>query len=206
MNAKKASKKSEAAAQVPVGKPRMQLRYDQQIRGELANKLGRTNPHAVPQIEKIVINMGVGKATQDKKFLDDAVEALTLIAGQKPVVTLARKAIAGFRLRDGVPIGCKVTLRGAKMYEFFDRLVSFVLPRVRDFRGVNPNAFDGRGNYSLGLSEYLVFPELNPDKFTKSQGMNIVFTTTAETDDEGRELLKQFGMPFRETNQSAGAA
>lgn len=206
MNAKKASKKTEAATPVAIGKPRMQLLYEDKIRGELAKSLGRTNPHAVPRIEKIVINMGVGKATQDKKFLEDAVEALTLIAGQKPVTTISRKAIAGFRLRDGIPIGCKVTLRGARMYEFLDRLLSFALPRVRDFRGVNPKAFDGRGNYSLGLNEYLVFPELNPDKFTKSQGMNIVFTTTAETDDEGRELLKLFGMPFRDASKSAGAA
>ena len=142
--------------------------------------------------------MGVGEAVQDKKHLADAVEALGLIAGQKPVITKARKSIANFRLREGQSIGCKVTLRGDRMYEFMDRLFSLVLPRVRDFRGVSFKAFDGRGNYSLGLNEYGVFPELNPDKFTRSQGMNIVFVTSANTDDEGRELLRQFGMPFKE--------
>jgi large subunit ribosomal protein L5 len=206
VNAKKATKKKDEAASLPVGKPRLRVKYETTIRPELAKKLQRDNVMSIPKLEKIVINMGVGRATQDKKFLDDAVEALTLIAGQKPVITLARQAIAGFRLREGLPIGCKVTLRGARMYEFLDRLLSFVLPRVRDFRGVNPDAFDGRGNYSLGINEYLVFPELNPDKFTRSQGMNIVLVTSALNDGEGRELLKGFGMPFRDTAQSAGAA
>ena len=149
-------------------------------------------------MEKVVINMGVGEAVQDKKHLADAVEALGLIAGQKPVITKARKSIANFRLREGQSIGCKVTLRGDRMYEFMDRLFSLVLPRVRDFRGVSFKSFDGRGNYSLGLNEYGVFPELNPDKYTRSQGMNIVFVTSANTDDEGRELLRQFGMPFKD--------
>jgi large subunit ribosomal protein L5 len=141
--------------------------------------------------------MGVGSAINDKKHLDDAVESMTIITGQKPVVTTARKSIAGFHLREGNPIGCKVTLRGKRMYEFLDRLISIVLPRVRDFRGLNPNALDGRGNYSLGLTEQLVFPELNPDKFTRPQGMNITLVTTAETNDEARELLRGFGMPLR---------
>jgi large subunit ribosomal protein L5 len=149
--------------------------------------------------------MGVGEALNDKKIIDDASEAMTLIAGQKSVVTKARKSIAGFKLREGVSIGCKVTLRGTRMYEFLDRLLTFALPRVRDFRGVSDRAFDGRGNYSLGLTEYLVFAELNPDKFTRSQGMNVVFVTSAKNDEQGRELLRMFGMPFREKS-SAGAA
>ncbi|HMO13707.1 MAG TPA: 50S ribosomal protein L5 [Pirellulaceae bacterium] len=171
--------------------------YIEKIRPALAESLGRTNVMSLPRLEKIVCNMGVGSAIQDKKHLEDATQALTLIAGQKPVVTLARRSIAGFKLRAGVPIGCKVTLRGDRMYEFLDRLLSLALPRVRDFRGVSDRAFDGRGNYSLGLTEYLVFPELNPDKFVRSQGLNIVFVTTTESDDEARELLKLFGMPFR---------
>ena len=142
--------------------------------------------------------MGVGSATQDKKELADANEAMGLIAGQKPVITKARKSIANFRLREGQSIGCKVTLRGDRMYEFMDRLVTLALPRVRDFRGINGKAFDGRGNYSLGLNEYGVFPELNPDKFTRRQGMNIVFVTTGDNDEEGKELLRMFGMPFKE--------
>lgn len=184
---------------------RLQKQYDEQIVTELAGKLGRPNRHSLPRLTKIVVNMGVGSALQDKKNLEDAIEALTLIAGQKPVTTVARKSIANFRLREGNPIGCKVTLRGARMYEFMDRLLSLVLPRVRDFRGVNPKAFDGRGNYSLGLTEYLVFPELNPDKFTRSQGMNIVFVTSTDSDEEGRELLRQFGMPFRDKNSETAA-
>lgn len=177
--------------------PRLKQKYRDEIRPLLPEKVGRKNILALPKMEKIVINMGVGEAVQDKKHLADAVESLGLIAGQRPVITKARKSIANFRLREGQAIGCKVTLRGDRMFEFMDRLFSFVLPRVRDFRGVSEKAFDGRGNYSLGLTEYGVFPELNPDKFTRSQGMNIVFVTSAETDDEGRELLRQFGMPFR---------
>ena len=141
--------------------------------------------------------MGVGSAIQDKKYLEEAVDVLTQITGQKPVVTSARRSIAGFRLREGMQIGCKVTLRGDRMYEFMDRLISIVLPRVRDFRGLNPKSFDSHGNYNLGLSEQLVFPELNPDKYTKSQGMNITFVTNVESDDEARELLRAFGMPFK---------
>ncbi len=179
-------------------KARLHQLYLDKIRPEMAEKFGRKNVHSLPKLQKVVINMGVGTAIQDKKDLEDAKSAMTLIAGQQPVVTKARKSIAGFRLREGMPIGCKVTLRGARMYEFVDRLLSLALPRVRDFRGVNEKAFDGRGNYSLGLTEYVVFPELNPDKFTRSQGMNIVFVTSTESDEEGRELLRMFGMPFKD--------
>lgn len=182
---------------------RLQKIYDETIQSNLADKFGRKNKLSLPRLEKVVLNMGVGSALQDKKNLEDAVEALTLIAGQKPVVTIARKSIANFRLREGNKIGCKVTLRGARMYEFMDRLLTLVLPRVRDFRGVNPKAFDGRGNYSLGLTEYLVFPELNPDKFTRSQGLSIVFVTSTDNDEEGRELLREFGMPFRDKKTEA---
>ncbi len=184
---------------------RLQQVYADTIRPQLVEKLGRANINSLPKLQKIVVNMGVGSAVQDKKHLEDAVAALTLIAGQKPVTTIARKSIAGFRLREGQAIGCKATLRGDRMYEFLDRLLSLVLPRVRDFRGVNPKAFDGRGNYSLGLTEYLVFPELNPDKFTRSQGLNIVFVTSTNVDDEGRELLRMFGMPFRDMNDKDAA-
>ena len=179
-------------------KARMEQKYLDEIRPALAEKLGRKNIHSLPKLSKVVINMGVGSAIQDKKDLEDARSALALIAGQKPVITKARKSIAGFRLREGMPIGCKVTLRKKRMYEFVDRLLSLALPRVRDFRGVSEKAFDGRGNYSLGLNEYVVFPELNPDKFTRSQGMNIVFVTSTPSDDEGRELLRMFGMPFKD--------
>ncbi len=205
MNAKKASTKDKKQERQKPVKPRLQEKYESEIQSTLREKLGLDNVMAIPRLEKVVINMGVGKATQDKKILEDATDALTMIAGQKPVVTLARTSVAGFKLREGQAIGCKVTLRGARMYEFVDRLLSFTLPRVRDFRGVSPRAFDGRGNYSLGLNEYLVFPELNPDKFTRSQGMNIVFVTTAQNDAEGRELLKMFGMPFREPSKQAAA-
>ena len=150
----------------------------------------------VPKMEKIVINIGVGDAVSNSKLLDDAVEELTLIAGQKPVITKAKKSIAGFKLREGMPIGCKVTLRGEKMYEFLDKLVNISLPRVRDFRGVPKNSFDGRGNYTLGIKEQLIFPEINFDKVNKLRGMDIVFVTTAKTDEEGHELLAQLGMPF----------
>lgn len=184
-------------------KARMETKYRDEILPALAEKFGRKNIHSLPKLEKVVINMGVGSAIQDKKDLEDAKSAMALIAGQKPVVTKARKSIAGFRLREGSAIGCKVTLRKKQMYEFVDRLLSLALPRVRDFRGVSEKAFDGRGNYSLGLNEYVVFPELNPDKFTRSQGMNIVFVTTAESDNEGRELLRLFGMPFKDKKTDA---
>ncbi|MEO1526067.1 MAG: 50S ribosomal protein L5 [Planctomycetota bacterium] len=177
--------------------PRLQTAYDTAIREKLVEKYGYKNPHQVPRLEKITLNMGVGQAIGDKKILDLANDALTQIAGQRPVLTLARKSIAGFKLREGMPIGCMVTLRRQRMYEFMDRLVTLVLPRVRDFRGISRKAFDGRGNYTLGLTEQLVFPELNPDKFTRPQGMNITFVTTAETNDEGRDLLDMLGMPFK---------
>lgn len=180
---------------------RLKELYNSTILPELKTKFGRDNALSLPKLEKIVINMGVGSAVQDKKELADASEAMTLIAGQRPVITKARKSIANFRLREGQAIGCKVTLRGDRMYEFMDRLLSLALPRVRDFRGINEKAFDGRGNYSLGLTEYGVFPELNPDKFTRTQGMNIVFVTSTENDNEGRELLRMFGMPFKDSKK-----
>ena len=180
--------------------PRLLEKYNNEIIADLTKRLGKTNIHSVPKLQKIVVNMGVGSAIQDKKYLEEALDVLTQITGQKPVITKARRSIAGFRLREGMNIGCKVTLRGERMYEFLDRLISIVLPRVRDFRGLNPNSFDNRGNYNLGLSEQLVFPELNPDKYTKSQGMNITFVTNTDSDDDARELLRDFGMPFKTGN------
>jgi large subunit ribosomal protein L5 len=155
------------------------------------------SPMQVPRVEKVVINMGVGEAVQNPKVLDGAMEDLTLISGQKPVVTRAKKSIAGFKLREGMPIGCKVTLRGDRMYHFLDKLINIALPRVRDFRGVSPKSFDGRGNYTLGLKEQLIFPEIDYDKVDKVRGMDVIIVTTAETDEEGRELLQALGMPFR---------
>ena len=178
-------------------RPRFQVAYDENIRPALVERFGYTNVHRVPYLEKITINMGVGDATTDKKVLDIAYDAMTDIAGQKPVFTKARKSIATFKLREGMPIGCMVTLRRKRMYEFLDRLISIVLPRVRDFRGVSRKAFDGRGNYSMGLSEQLVFPELNPDKYTRPQGMTISMVTSARTNEEALALLEMFGMPFR---------
>lgn len=185
---------------------RLQERYEKEIRQKLAEALGVTNVHAIPKLEKIVINMGVGAAMQDKKLLEIAADAMADISGQKPVLTMARKSIAGFRLREGVPIGCMVTLRRARMYEFLDRLISIVLPRVRDFRGISRTAFDGRGNYSMGLSEQLVFPELNPDKYTKPQGMNIVMVTTANNDKDALALLEMLGLPFRAPKKAKATA
>ena len=187
-------------------KPRMQARYEDDVRKALAEKHGYTNPHQIPRIEKITMNMGVGQATGDKKVLDLAIECMTEIAGQKPVITNARKSIANFRLREGMPIGCMVTMRRQRMYEFLDRIVSVVLPRVRDFRGISRKAFDGRGNYTLGLTEQLVFPELNPDKYTRPQGMNITIVTSANTNDEARDLLEMLGMPFKQDKKSKDAA
>ncbi len=195
--AKKPSKADQAKEPEIVPTPRLLEKYQKEILPKLAEKLGRTNPMSLPRLEKIVVNMGVGKAVSEKKHLEDAVEALKLITGQKPLVTLSRKSIANFKLREGMPIGCKVTLRGKRMWEFLDRLISIALPRVRDFRGLNPNAFDGRGNYNLGLTEQLVFPELNPDKFTTPQGMNITLVTSATDDNEARELIRGLGMPLR---------
>ncbi|MEM1226217.1 MAG: 50S ribosomal protein L5 [Planctomycetota bacterium] len=186
-------------------KPRLQQRYEEQIRSALQEKNGYTNPHQIPMLEKVTLNMGVGQAVGDKKILDLAFDAMTQISGQRPVYTIARKSIATFRLREGMPIGCMVTLRRQRMYEFMDRLISVVLPRVRDFRGINRNAFDGRGNYTLGLTEQLVFPELNPDKFTRPQGMNISMVTSATSNDEARDLLEMFGMPFKQPKKADAA-
>ena len=176
---------------------RLQEKYQNSVRAELQQKFGYKSSMQIPKIEKIVLNMGCGDAVANSKVLDDAVEDLTIIAGQKPVVTKAKKSIANFKLREGMPIGCKVTLRGERMYEFLDKLVSVALPRVRDFHGVNQNAFDGRGNYTLGVKEQLIFPEINFDKVKKVRGMDIVVVTTAETDEEGRTLLALMGMPFK---------
>ncbi len=183
--------------------PRLQEKYEKEVLPALVEKLGRTNRHALPKVQKIVVNMGVGSAAADKKHIEEAVDALGQITGQKPIVTLARKSVAGFRLREGQKIGCKVTLRGARMYEFLDRLISLALPRVRDFRGLNPDAFDGKGNYSLGLVEQLVFPELNPDKYTRVQGMNVTIVTSTASNEDGRELLRGFGMPFKTEDTEA---
>ncbi|MCE2801787.1 MAG: 50S ribosomal protein L5 [Planctomycetaceae bacterium] len=176
--------------------PRLEQHYYDNIQKQLGQELGIENVFAIPKIEKISVNMGVGEAMQDKKVLELAAEAMAEITGQKPVLTLARNSIAGFKLREGVPIGCKVTLRGERMYEFLDRIISIVLPRVRDFRGVSRTAFDGHGNYSMGLNEWLVFPELSNDKFAKAQGLNITIVTTARSNDHGRRLLEMFGMPL----------
>jgi large subunit ribosomal protein L5 len=181
--------------------PRLLERYEKEILPKLQERLGRNNRLSLPRLEKVVVNMGVGAAIQEKKHLDEAVTALSEITGQKPVVTTARKSIAGFRLREGMAIGCKTTLRGQRMYEFLDRLIALALPRVRDFRGLNPDGFDGHGNYSLGLSEQLVFPELNPDKYSRTQGMNVTIVCSTESDDESRELLRELGMPFRRTSE-----
>ena len=196
--AKKKAPEAEASQSGPVPTPRLRSRYDQEILPELAKKLGRKNRLSLPKLQKIVVNMGVGAAITEKKYLEEAVGALTQISGQKPLVTSSRVAVSGFKLRENMAIGCKVTLRGNRMFEFLDRLISLALPRVRDFRGLNPNAFDGHGNYSLGLSEQLVFPELNPDKYTRVQGMNVTLVTSTSNNDEARELLRGFGLPFKQ--------
>jgi large subunit ribosomal protein L5 len=203
------AKKSKAASTVtlePAATPRMLEHYTQTVRPHLAKALSRTNPHAIPRLEKVVISMGVGAAVTEKKYLDEALGALAQIAGQKPIATISKAAVSGFKLRENLPIGCKVTLRGNRMYEFFDRLVAVALPRVRDFRGLSPSAFDGNGNYSLGLSEQGVFPEINPDRYTRPQGMNITFVTSAETDDEARELLVAMGLPLKKQGEGDAAA
>lgn len=176
---------------------RIKEQYQNEIVEAMTKKFQYKNKMAVPKLEKIVINMGVGEAKDNAKVLEGAVKDLQIIAGQKPILTKARKSIANFKLREGMPIGCKVTLRGERMYEFADRLINLALPRVRDFHGVNPNAFDGRGNYALGLKEQLIFPEIEYDKVDKIRGMDIIIVTTAKTDEEARELLTLFGMPFR---------
>ena len=170
--------------------------YEAEVIPEMTKKFSYTNNLAVPKLEKIIINMGVGEAKENAKILDGAVKDMTIIAGQKPIVTKAKKSIAAFKLREGMNIGCKATLRGNRMYEFADRLINIALPRVRDFRGVKANSFDGRGNYTMGIKEQLIFPEIEYDKVDKIRGMDIVFVTTAKTDEEARELLKLFGMPF----------
>ena len=175
---------------------RLKDKYIAEIAPAMQEKFGYTNVMAIPKLDKVIINIGLGEAVDNPKALDGAVDDITRIAGQKPVITRAKKSIAGFKIREGMPIGVKVTLRGDKMYEFVDRLVNVALPRVRDFRGVSGKSFDGRGNYSLGLTEQLIFPEIDFDKIDKIRGMQIVFTTTAKTDEEGKELLKMLGMPF----------
>ena len=177
-------------------KPRLKADYEQTIVKAMTEKFGYKNRLEVPRLDKIVINMGVGEATQDKKKVESAAAEMQAIAGQKPVITKAKKSIAQFKLREGMPIGCKVTLRRDRMYEFLDRLVTIALPRVRDFRGLNPRSFDGRGNYALGLKEQIVFPEINYDQIDTVRGMDVIITTTARTDEEARELLRLFNFPF----------
>ena len=176
--------------------PRLKRDYDERIVPEMTKRFGYKNRMEVPKLEKIVINMGVGEATQDKKRVETAAAEMQAISGQKPVITKAKKSIAQFKLREGMPIGCKVTLRRERMFEFLDRLVTVAMPRIRDFRGLNPRSFDGRGNYAMGLKEQIVFPEISYDKIDKVRGMDIIVTTTAKTDEEARELLRLFGFPF----------
>ena len=179
--------------------PRLKERYERDVRAALIEQFGYSSPMQAPRVTKITLNMGVSDAKTDSKALDHAVDQMALIAGQKPIQTLARKSIAGFKLREGMPIGCKVTLRGERMYEFLDRLTTVALPRIRDFRGISPKSFDGRGNYSLGIREQIIFPEIDYDKVDQVRGLDITITTTAATDDEARELLRALGMPFRES-------
>ena len=175
---------------------RLRDQYHNEIVDALMKKFGYKNVMQVPKIDKIVVNMGVGEAKENAKILEAAAKDMETITGQKPIITKAKHSIANFKIRENMPIGCKVTLRGEKMYEFLDRLVNLALPRVRDFRGINPNSFDGRGNYALGIKEQLIFPEIEYDKIDKIRGMDVIVVTTAKTDEEGRELLTQFGMPF----------
>ena len=184
-------------------KPRMKAIYEDRVIAAMTEKFGYKNALEIPRIEKIVLNMGVGEATQDKKRVDQAASEMELIAGQKPVITKAKKSIAQFKLREGMAIGCKVTLRRERMYEFLDRFITIALPRVRDFRGLNPKSFDGRGNYACGLKEQIVFPEINYDRIDKVRGMDIIVTTSAKTDEEARELLRLFGFPFPQDQDAA---
>jgi large subunit ribosomal protein L5 len=179
-------------------KPRLRVHYEEKVRGALMERFRYDSIMQVPRLEKIVVNMGVGDAIQDQKLMDAAVNELGQISGQKPSIRRARKSIANFKLREKLAIGCMVTLRGARMYEFYDRLINVAVPRIRDFRGLNPRSFDGRGNYSLGLTEQIIFPEINIDKVGKIRGMDVTLVTTAKTDEEGRELLKLMSMPFRQ--------
>jgi large subunit ribosomal protein L5 len=187
--------------------PRMKQRYDDVIVKAMTEKFGYKNRFAIPKIQKITLNMGVGEGSQDKKKVTIAATEMELISGQKPVVTIAKKSIAGFKLREGMPIGVKVTLRGAQMYEFLDRLVTIAMPRIRDFRGLNPKSFDGRGNFAMGLKEQIIFPEISYDAIDQVRGMDVIVTTSANTDDEARELLKLFSFPFPadETEEKAAA-
>jgi large subunit ribosomal protein L5 len=194
--AKKPEPKAEKESKPTDYAPRLKSDYEQRIVTAMTEKFGYKNRLEVPRLEKIVINMGVGEATQDKKKVEQAAAEMELISGQKPVITKAKKSIAQFKLREGMPIGCKVTLRRDRMFEFLDRLVTIALPRVRDFRGLNPQSFDGRGNYAMGLKEQIVFPEINYDQIDKVRGMDIIVTTTAKTDEEARELLRLFNFPF----------
>ena len=189
-----------SATEIPT--PRLKERYDSEVRAHLQQQLGLSSTMAVPRLEKITLNMGVGEAKINSKALDDATEQLAIISGQHPVVTRAKKSIAGFKIRDGMPIGCKVTLRGARMYEFLDRLISIALPRVRDFRGVSPKAFDGRGNYTLGVRDHFIFPEIDYSRTDKSKGLNVTIVTTAGADDRALALLKRLGMPFASKKES----
>jgi large subunit ribosomal protein L5 len=193
-----APEKAQDAGQANGYTPRMRQHYEDVVRPKLIEEFGYKNPMEVPKIDKIVLNMGVGESTGDSKKASVAAADLALIAGQKPVITKARKAISQFKVRENMPIGCKVTLRKSRMYEFLDRLVTIALPRVRDFRGLNPKSFDGRGNYALGIREHIVFPEINYDKAESMWGMDVVITTTAKTDDEARALLRHFNFPFRQ--------
>ena len=176
---------------------RLRDTYESDIKVAMIKKFGYKNVMQIPKIEKIVLNMGVGEARENAKILESAVKDMTEISGQKPVITKAKKSVANFKLREGMPIGCKVTLRGERMYEFADRLINLALPRVRDFRGVSADSFDGRGNYALGIKEQIIFPEIEYDKVDKVRGMDVIFVTTAKTDEEARELLRLFGMPFK---------
>jgi large subunit ribosomal protein L5 len=194
------------AGAAAAGTPRMLDYYLNTVRQQLAESLSRKNPHAIPKLVKIVVNMGVGVAVTEKKYLEEAIGAMTQVTGQKPIATISKAAVSGFKLRENLPIGCKVTLRGRRMYEFYDRLVSLALPRVRDFRGLSNTAFDGHGNYSLGLSEQMVFPEINPDRYTRPQGMHITLVTTARTDDEARQFLRAMGLPLKKDDDDGGAA
>jgi large subunit ribosomal protein L5 len=192
-----------SAAPVVAGRrPRLKQRYVDEVRGQLQGQLGLANIMQVPRLEKIVVNMGVGRATQQQSLLEGAVRDLQTITGQKAVVTRAKKSIAGFKLRKGNAIGCKVTLRGDRMWEFLDRLISLAIPRIRDFRGLSPDSFDGLGNYTFGVSEQLIFPEVDYDKVDTTRGMDITIATTAKTDDEGRALLAAFGFPFRSATEA----
>ena len=201
-----AGETAEKAPRMPKGyTPRLKADYDERIVPAMTERFGYKNRMQVPRLDKIVINMGVGEATQDKKRVETAAAELQQIAGQKPVITKAKKSIAQFKLREGMPIGCKVTLRRERMFEFLDRLVTIALPRVRDFRGLNPRSFDGRGNYAIGLKEQIIFPEINYDQIDKVRGMDVIITTTAKTDEEARQLLRLFNFPFPAEEQREAA-